>query len=448
MEVERPAFKNHGVNAETLVSLVENTAPFLFEPSFLTTALTRYAEVLRKAKIQVETERKSKIPSGIDSDLWSYFELAISAHFATVGTFVPTDVDLAIRQKLWATVKDHDTLEPMWDLIQEFKLWDESPVSRRTVWVSSGGDLKKLSGLQGEWFTIAMAAYGTALKVAPEFVPEIRNAVEDLVKEHEVLLTQLRAGFAADPTIENTRAYLDGVAAVAHNLGDLDRMFDLWEIGELDVLKRRVYRSGHANARTPRAVFVEAGKVYQELLANENHRHFALREPKGIRHSSNFLLTYGPFLDDWGKRIVKEGYFAGSLGEGDLRDVVEALVHGWKRLNTKSLYHSQGYARALCGIAAALGEKTGAVGATQQFTRGRVELENLLPPAVRKELTQGGLKTLMNVTRTQFENQWIRKLETVLADFANAGESDQGEASESEDAGFEESEQDDVGDEG
>jgi hypothetical protein len=365
-----------GIAVSTLQGLVKNTAPFIFEET--PTPATRYIEILSKEKT--------------DLNSLEYYEFCIAAHFATVGTFVPTDVDLAIREKLWRKISTPEEFAPMWNLVQEFARWDETLVSNRVVRTESG---KKLSGHQGEWFSIAMGAYGTAVKKVHSFVPEIRNQIESLVKEHEDALREFREKLLAEPNIQNARNYLDGVAAVAHNLGDLDRMFDLWEIGEIDVLKRRVYRCGHDDARSPREEFLLAGKIYKEMLANENHRHFPLREPKCIRRSSKFLLNYGPFLDDWGSKIVP------LLNEGELREVAESLIVGWKRLNPKSIYTSQGYARALAGMVSA-------------FPRGRADLESVLSPSLKKELNEGGLRTLMGVSRAQYEKQWVSKLIRLL----------------------------------
>ena len=291
---KRPQFKNNGIDPKTLIGLVENTAPFLFADEFESSANTRYVEILKNAKVNpVEA-----------TDLWSYFELCLASHFATVGTFVPTDVDLAIRSKLWQTVQNDRHLGPLFENVQEFKTWDESPVSKRFVFTPSG---RKLSGHQGEWFTIAMAAYAVSKKVTSEFLPEAREQIEAEVKNQELALTELKETFLASPTVEAAKAYFAGMSAVAHNLGDLDRLFDLWEIDDTDVLKRRVYRLGHADARAPKPVFLESGRIYQTMLANENHRHFALREPKCLRRSSALLLPFGPFFDDWGMNLVKDG---------------------------------------------------------------------------------------------------------------------------------------------
>jgi hypothetical protein len=370
-----------GIAVTALRDLVKNTAPFIFskELDAKSTSATRYVEVLAQEKTELTSIE--------------YYEFCISAHFATVGTFVPTDVDGAIREKLWRKISTPEEFAPMWKLVQDFATWDESLVSRRTVITDSG---KKLSGHQGEWLSIAMGAYGTAVKKVHLYVPEIRTQIELLVKEHEEALHELRQKFLADGSVLNAKNYLDGIAAVAHNLGDLDRMFDAWEIGELDVLKRRVYRCGHEDARQPREEFLLAGKIYKELLANENHRHFPLREPKCIRRSSDFLLNYGPFLDEWGARLVT------LLNDGELREVAEALILGWKRLNPKSIYTSQGYSRALCGMMNA-------------FPNKREGLENLLSPTLKKDLNETGLKTLMGISKAQFEKQWASKLNRLLA---------------------------------
>ncbi len=372
-----------GIPVKTLRELVQNTAPFIFNET--PTPQTRYIEVLKSNNEQL--------------NLREYFELCISAHFATVGTFVPTDVDLAIRQKLWLKISTPEEFAPMWELVKEFATWDESPVSKRWRQAPSG---LKISGHQGEWFSIAMGAYGIAVKKVHTFVPEVRTAIEAMVKVQEQVLKELRELFDQNPDIHHARLYLDAVAAVAHNLGDLDRMFDAWEIGDVDALKRRVYRCGHEDARHPRAEFLLAGKIYKEMLANENHRHFALRDPKGIRKSGRFLLNFGPFLDDWGADLIRASREPEAmLSEGDLRDVAGALIQGWKRLNPKTIYTSQGYARALCGMASAYSNKVEG-------------LESLLSPALKKQMNESGIRTLLNVSRVQFEKQWTQKLKSLI----------------------------------
>ncbi len=375
-----PKFRHSGIRSKTLIELVRNTAPFVFdEPAFDSHP---YGVVLRKADQSPPDE----------SDLHAYFDLCLASHFATVGTFVPTDVDIAIREKLWSGVHDETAFAPMWSRVQEFLSWDETPVSKRFV----GAGEAKLSGHQGEWLTVAMGAYATALRIGSECLPEIREAIENEVKREERALASLKEKFLQKPENSTMKDYLSGVAAVAHNLGDLDRMFDAFSIEDTDVLKRRVYRCGHEDARIERPLFLEAGRIYQEFLASENHRNFALREPKGLRRSADFLLPFGLFLDEWGAGLVRNGFDQGVLSEGDLREIIEALVLGWKKLNPKSIYTSLGYARALVGIAEALGE--------------RAVLLNLVPPVIKKELEESGLRTLMNVKKGVFEKRIQQKV--------------------------------------
>ena len=394
---KRPLIKHSGVQSSVLIDLVKNTAPFLFEEASAKSSVPsdadpafRYIAILRAALMDPPAE----------SDLWSYFELCIASHFATVGTFVPTDVDVAIREKLWSYVKSEASFIPMWERVSEFKNWDESRVSNRQVKLP---DQRKLSGHQGEWLTLAMGAYGTAKRIASAELGAIREAIEEEVKNEERVLTVLQDEFLENPTSVSMKRYLSGAAAVAHNLGDLDRMFTSLEIEETDVLRRRVYRSAHEDTRNPKPVFLRAGKIYQTLIASENHRNFALRAPKALRKSADFLLPFGLFLDEWGEGLVKNGFRSGRLTEGDLREVIEALVTGWKKLNPVSIYTAQGYSRALVGMAKALG--------------GKKEIENFVPPAIRKDLNESGLRTLVSISQEEFEKKYLVKLKVAFNSF-------------------------------
>jgi hypothetical protein len=393
----RPVLRKPGISPGILIDAVESTAPFLFTgPDSISEATgAGFLRILRKAKRSLPDEH----------DLWDYFDLCLSAHFATVGTFVPTDVDLAIRQKLWKGVQAEAAFDPLWNRILEMAVWDESGVSARVVRTPSG---LKLSGHQGEWFSVAMGAYGCARRSNPHRIGEIREQIEAVWKLQETALSELKQAFMIDPGRETMKAYLSGVAAVAHNLGDLDRMFDAWEIDDTDILKRRVYRSGHEDSRAPKTVLIEAGRVYQALIASENHRNFALRAPKGLRRSAGFLLPFGLFLDDWGRNLVLEGNRSGLLDEGDFREIIEALILGWRKLNPLSIYSSQGYSRALVGMATGFASP-------DQPEAGRRMMESMLPPAVRKEWSEGGLRTLTGIRQGEFEKKFVTRLRMLLS---------------------------------
>jgi hypothetical protein len=387
-EIKRPISRHSGIRSQALLEQVRNTAPFLFDRGGGPDALGHedlpsfgWLRILRDGL---------KCPV-VESDLWSYFDLCISAHFATVGTFVPTDVDLAIREKLWSQVRSDRDLEPMWRSVLSFYDWDEGLVSKRIA-VSTNGE--KISGHQGEWLTIAMGAYGAAKRLGSSILPEVRARIEAEVAREERALISLKEAFLADPERRNLKPYLAGIASVIHNLGDLDRMIASLELEDTDVLKRRLHRSGHEDSLNPRAIFLEAGVVYKALLASENHRHFALRTPKGLRTSSRFLLPYGPFLEEWGAGLVKTG--SGLQSEGDLRDAVEALATGWVSLNPGSIYTSTGYARALWGMMKELGSLEA--------------LTSLVPPSIRKLLNESGLRTHLSESAGAFERKFRSRL--------------------------------------
>jgi hypothetical protein len=390
-----PRFRHSGIRSRTLLELVKNTAPFLFDPIPAIPAEKRIGPEVCEPYLRILGHAVIAPPE--ESDLHAYFDLCLASHFVTVGTFVPTDVDLAIREKLWSGVHDESAFVPMWERVREFLEWDETPVSRRHV----GQGALKLSGHQGEWLTVAMGAYATARRIGSALLPGIRESIENEVKREEHALGTLRTRFVENPGPESMREFLSGVAAVAHNLGDLDRMFDAFSIEDTDVLKRRVHRSAHEDSRMKRPGFQEAGRIYQQLLASENHRNFALRAPKGLRRSAAFLLPFGLFLDDWGSGIVRDGFQTGILLEGDMREILEALVNGWKALNPKSIYTSQGYARALKGIMSALGQ--------------REALLAFAPAPIRRELEESGLRTHLSASREQFERKVQARVLSLLS---------------------------------
>src|SRR5579863_3928323 len=84
----------------------------------------------------------------------AYFRAMLAAHFATVATFVPTDVDANIRHHA-LTALALDELELACGLIDEAAGWDVRLVSARVVEVGS-----PLSGHDGEWLAVRAGALG------------------------------------------------------------------------------------------------------------------------------------------------------------------------------------------------------------------------------------------------------------------------------------------------
>jgi hypothetical protein len=172
-------------------------------------------------------------------------------------------------------------------------------------------------------------------------------------------------------------------ALLAHNFGDLDRVVDMWRLPPQDALRRELYDSAHPASPLFGGRLAYAGALNQRFMAPENHRYFALREPRFLRREARFLLPVAPFLDDWGAMIAREP-------ERDAAECAQALVYGHQRTPG-----SVAYARALCGL-------------LEAFPGGLSRLEGLIPAKDARQLRSGPLRTLLSVERPRFEAQWSR----------------------------------------
>ena len=83
------------------------------------------------------------------------FRLRLAAHYATVATFVPTDVDAHIRHHTWVSVADAAAFAQRAACVDEAAARDARVVSER---VTEG-----LSGHDGEWLSVRAGALGRAL---------------------------------------------------------------------------------------------------------------------------------------------------------------------------------------------------------------------------------------------------------------------------------------------
>ena len=77
---------------------------------------------------------------------------------------------------------------------------------------------------------------------------------------------------------------------IAHNLGDLDRVLEAWNVPDEDPLKVEVYKAGHERPERFGGTLLEAGNLNKAIMADENHRNFALRKPKCLRRSADYLI--------------------------------------------------------------------------------------------------------------------------------------------------------------
>jgi hypothetical protein len=367
-----------GVAPAILLDQIRNTVPFIFEgsappsrPSF------RYLQVILGRKREVDSRVLAELSHA------EYFELCLSAHHTTVASFVPTDVDNQIRFRLWHPGLPLETLREMAAIVERSYEWDHSPVSTRSLPVDSSG--WQLSGHKGEWLSTAAAAYGALRRKDGDAAAHIAGMiVRELQREAEAY-SQARAD-------RQGLNLLKAATLIAHNLGDLDRVIDLWKLPEGDPLRDATYKAGIEGSSRFGGALVAAGLLNKAYMAVENHRHFALRTPKCLRVSSDLLLPIGPFFDSWGEKVAKHP----ALEPGQVAEVAEALVLGWERLGGASKDPGSapvGYVRALAGM-------------LEAFPGGLSRLSQSLPAKTTRILKAGTLRALLSVSRKRFEDQW------------------------------------------
>jgi hypothetical protein len=328
---------SRGIAPELLLSQVKNTMPYLFEPGSKAFDHFVPARVIR--------EYASR--EGSELSHFEYFRLCLSAHYLTVATPVPTDVDNQIRQKLWSSGLSLESALQMATFVLESRTWDFSVVSNRVV--------QGLSGHNGEWFAVASGAYCALKKYrSPEAQmkrEELLIAIGEETNRHsEIFGKNWREG--------DGLACLRISAQIAHNFGDLDRVMDMWELDVADRLRLVYYKlavrpfDSNGKLRHLGRLWT-AGELYKSpidgsAMAFENHRHFALRKPRSLRQHHDLLTPTGPFFDAWGKNVALKFRDEKGRPTEQTHEVIDALKHGWERLPK-----SVGYGRALRGISEA-----------------------------------------------------------------------------------------------
>ncbi len=378
-----------GVSPEILLSQVRNTAPFIFEDKMRAEAdpSLHHLRTLQELATQ---------KSSVELNHVEYFRLCLSAHHATVATFVPTDVDNQIRFRLWHPTLPVATLVEMAQIVLESHDWDSCRVSTR--WVRSPRSGIILSGHHGEWFSTAAGAYGSLRKREPATAQRLMDAILAEMNCHAQVFEDFRE-------VRDGIGLLKTATLIAHNLGDLDRVMDQWNLPQNDPLRLAAFKAGHEDLGRFGGVLQRAGGLNKAYMADENHRHFALREAKPLRKSADLLLPMGPFFDDWGKTVARHT----ELTPEQVGLVTECLVNGWERQQKVAAGGNPpvGYARSLAGILDA-------------FPGGFAKLGRYIPARVERSLKAGPLRALCAISKTRFEEQWAKSALTWIKEHKGA----------------------------
>ena len=395
----RPAWDGW-IAPDNLISLVRNTAPFLFPERPAQTAPGRLFDFLQ-ADIGAEfapgqrpssaflnilraTEQQAWTDLNFDEQLIDYFVLCLCCHHASVASFVPTDVDSKIRGLVWRKTRDRDVLRAFGEASLAMGRWDLRPVSRRTTDV---GELGPVSGHDGEWLSVLAGGHGRFLETRDTEWAERTAAAIDAELKRELEAFQI-----ARSTRGMELDVLRLAASITHNVGDLDQGISFWEgrAAGVESLKR-FHRLAHENKAAYSGAFQVPADLYKKALSTEGHRHYPLRAVKPLRQSVDLLLPLGPFLDDWGATVASHR----DLTMADRSEVIDALVRGCRKIPGQ-----QGYFRALAGMA-------------EQSIRAFDDAVALLPSASRKDLRSPETRQLMAVLRGSFESRMSKFVQAI-----------------------------------
>jgi hypothetical protein len=315
-----------GISPNILLKNVENTAPFLFQGEIETSGANR-------AYLAKLVFYKKNLKALAHIDLTEYFHLCLAAHWTTAGTFVPTDVDNQIREGLWRheTIGAH--IQKMAKLTIEAWRWDYEQVTNRKSYNIARGQV--MSTHEGTWLSVAIGAYIALMKnKLPKLAQDVADVILAETDKEEKLLIDLREK-------RDHINFLRSTALMAHNFGDLDRVIDQWQMNTEDPLHARIYKLGHNLNANYSQILVYAGQVNKAFLANENHRHMSMRQPRCLRKTNKFLIPVGPFMDDWGKALGESPL----LSTEEKVEIIAAFFDGYTRQDL-----AYGYLRAYHGL--------------------------------------------------------------------------------------------------
>jgi|GEM_PF-2157997 len=366
----------HGILAHLLFEHLTIHSPYIFDEETFAEGRYPFAKIIRESNAESAAQQ-------LDADPVAYFKFAVSTHWVTAGSFVPMDLDPHLRVKLWHAMQSEAQLDEIARWLLNTLTWDVAKISKRFMRFDK---TRTLSTHQGEWMLLIACAY-RAIRARTNADPELLQELLDSLKiEVYAELELLEHTFNE---LSGTRVF-DASACLAHNLGDLFRVEQLWPCVEGDPLTGLLQEISCGRYRE---LIAKNQRFYQECGAAENHRHLGLRSVKALRGKIDLIPGFGPFWDTWGSQVAHHP-------ELDLKDqatLVEALYHGWVRLfesGPKAVTHS--YPRAVHGI-------------FQNVKGGRTALLEFLPARTAKEMKMGVFNSLVQTEKARFEASHLNR---------------------------------------
>lgn len=383
---------NGSIGPANLLSLVRNTAPFLFDPAFGFPQSKVRGRLIELGDhpygwlaILHAANELPATPNPSPEEREDYFALCLACHHATVATFIPTDVDNKIRGVLWQQRLEPASRRRLFDLVLNALTWDLSRISTRTTELSGVGPV---SGHNGEMLGVMAGALGTFVQHEDlDYARKAADAIDaELRREaHEFNFALNQPGGEID--------LLRLAMSLTHNCGDLDQGISFWPTKPIyDSYRLRFGRLAHENTTPYGGIYQTAALLYKRLLSSEGHRHYPLREVRCLRRSPDFLLPLGPFFDAWGERIATHP----ALSMDERAEVLAALLIGCKKINGQV-----GYFRAVSGFAHG-------AGTLEKFA-------SLMPGSIRHELKDPEIKRQVGLSRVSFESNMRKRALRVLS---------------------------------
>lgn len=279
-----------------------------------------------------------------------YFALCMAAHFSTVATYVPTDVDSKIRGHCWHDPSDY-VLEKQFEVLKDALLWNVDSVSKRTLKIHPIDPVFPISGHNGEFLGSLVGAWGAFLRKGNK---QLANEAEELInKELQREAEAFKYMRSTKPGAISDTVLLKLAAILTHNVGDVDQGYSYWdnEGKGFEEQYQRYSRLAHERNDRYGGEFARAKLVYKELLSAEGHRNYPLREAKSLRSTGDLLLPIGPWLESWGRTIAIHP----ALSTEDRISIIRQLIRGCDSTSRAWCVPNQvGYYRALNGIASVL----------------------------------------------------------------------------------------------